>query len=90
MRTLLQLATLIALAGDVASTILLYWSAEAAAQDAAGRGMAGGLMWLALAATAAAFLLLLISYWRGSTGTALLALAIAIVPLIPIVLPTLL
>lgn len=90
MRALLQLATLLALAVDVASVVMLYWTTESGAQDAAGQGMAGGLLWLAIAATAAAFLLLLVSYWRGSTGTALLALVVALMPSAPIVLPALL
>lgn len=90
MRALLQIATLIALAVDIASTILLYWTTQSAGQDAAGGGMASGLLVFALAVTAAAFLLLLVSYWRSSTGTAWLALIVALVPSVPIVLPALL
>jgi hypothetical protein len=89
MRALIQLATWAALAVDVASIVMLYWSAESAAMDAAGSGMASGLLWLAVAAAVAAFLLLLVSYWRRSAGVALLALIIALVPAVPIVLPTL-
>lgn len=90
MLLLLQVGTLIALAIDVASIVMLYWTTQSGTQDAAGQGMAGGLLWLAIAATAAAFLLLLVSYWRGSTGTALLALVVALMPSAPIVLPVLL
>jgi peptidoglycan biosynthesis protein MviN/MurJ (putative lipid II flippase) len=89
-KTLLQVATLVALAINVASTLMLYWTTQSPGQDAAGRGMANGFLIMTVAAMIAAAALLLASYWTTSWWPALLALVIAIVPLIPVVLPALL
>jgi hypothetical protein len=89
MRGLLQLVTLVVLAVDAASIVLLYWSSDAAGQDAAGSGMAGGLMWVAIAAAAIGAVLLLVSYARRSAGIAFVALLVAVIPAVPIVLPAL-
>lgn len=90
MRALLQIATLVALAVNAASALMLYWTSQSVGQDAAGRGMASGFLVMTVAAMVVAALLLLASYWSSSSWPALLALVIAIVPLIPVVLPALL
>jgi hypothetical protein len=90
MNTVFRILTLMALAVDVASAVLLYWDAEAAIQDAAGRGMAYGFLGLTAAAMAAAILLLLASYWSHARWPAVAAFVIALVPLVPVVLPQLL
>jgi hypothetical protein len=90
MKALLQIATLVALAVNVASALMLYWTAQSPAQDAAGRGMADGFWIITVAAIIVAAVLLLVSTWTTSWWPALLALVIAIAPLIPIVLPALL
>jgi hypothetical protein len=90
MKGLLQIATLVALAVNVASALMLYWSAQSPGQDAAGRGMADGFLVMTVAAMIVSALLLLASYWTTSSWQALLALVIAVVPLIPVVLPALL
>jgi hypothetical protein len=90
MKGLLQIATLVALAVNVASALMLYWSAQSPGQDAAGRGLADGFLVMTVAAMIVSALLLLASYWTTSSWQALLALVIAVVPLIPVVLPALL
>jgi hypothetical protein len=90
MKTLLQIATLVALAVNVASALMLYWSSQSPGQDAAGRGMADGFLIMTVAAMIVAALFLLASYWTSSLWPALLALIIALVPLIPVLLPALL
>jgi hypothetical protein len=90
MKALLQIATLVALAVNVASALMLYWTSQSPGQDAAGRGMADGFLILTVAAMIVSALLLLASYWTTSLWQVLLALIIALVPLIPVVLPALL
>jgi len=89
MKTALQIATLVALAVDVASAIMFYWTAQSPGQDAAGRGMANGFLGMTVAAMVTSVVLLAFSYWRGSGWAALAALVIAAAPLVPVVLPTL-
>jgi hypothetical protein len=90
MRALLQIATLVALAVNVASALMLYWTSQSPGQDAAGRGIADGFLIMTVAAMIVSALLLLASYWTTSLWQVLLALIIALVPLIPVVLPALL
>ncbi len=90
MRVLLQIATLVALAVDVASAVMLYWTTQAAVQDAAGHGMANGFLIMTIGAMLAALAVLAASYWSNSTWLALVALIIAVVPAIPVILPALL
>ena len=89
MKVILQIVTLLVLAIDVASAVMLYWTLDSPGQDAAGRGMASGFLIMTLATMAASVLLLLFSYWSNSAWPVLLALIIAIVPLFPVVLPQL-
>jgi hypothetical protein len=90
MKALLQIATIVTLTVDVASAVMLFWTAQSPGQDAAGRGMANGFLGLTVVAMTIAALLLLGSYWTTSWWPVLLALVISIVPLVPVVLPALL
>jgi len=89
MKALLQIAALLVLAVDVASAMMLYWTTESHAQDAAGRGMAEGLFGVTVAAIVISGLALLLSYGSPSRWPAIAALVIAAAAAIPLVLPML-
>jgi len=89
MKSILQIATLIVLAVNAASAMTLYWTTQSPGQDAAGRDMATGFLGLTIVAMIAALLLLLASYWTTSWWPAITALIVALLPLVPIILPAL-
>jgi len=88
-KALLQVLTLIALAIDVASAVMLYWTAQSPEQDASGAGMAEGLLGVTVVAIAISILALLFSLSSRSQWPAAAALVIAVIAMIPIVLPAL-
>lgn len=90
MKALLQIAAWLLLAVDVASAVMLHWTADSPAQDAAGRGMAEGLLGVTVGAIVVSALILIASYWSPSRLPALAALVIAAAAAIRLVLPALL
>ena len=87
---LLQIATIILLALNAANSAMLLWTAQSPQQDAAGRGMANGFAGMSITAIVVAAALLGMSYWLNAGWPAVIALLIAILPLVVTVLPVLL
>ena len=86
----LQIAVVVALVLNAGNAALLLATAQSPQQDAAGRGMANGFAGMTITAIVVAGALLALGYWLDASWPAILALIIALLPLLFTVLPVLL
>jgi hypothetical protein len=87
---LLQVITVLLIGLNLVAAAMLVRTAQLPGQDAAGRGMAQGFAGMTIAAIVAAAVLLALSHWLQATWPAVVALIVALLPLVFTLLPVLL